>query len=163
MTKRIISFLLLVILSFGILVGCTKTESYKDDVACDFLVSELGKYIAKFDEMSQGNDVYFKYKLMADQTKVDDWSIKLMSNGVELDEIVIIKAKTTDDTKSIEETIKDYLSRRNEEWTGLYGQEDYPKLRDAEYKTFGKYTICLLLSESEKKTVFSKAKELLLK
>jgi DNA-directed RNA polymerase subunit alpha len=69
------------------------------------------------------------------------------------DEIGIIKA-IGDDTAAVEAAVKDYLAQRNEEWTGMYLVEEYPKLRDAEYRVFGRYVVYGILSESEKTALF---------
>ena len=59
-----------------------------------------------------------------------------------------------DDTAAVEAAVKDYLAQRNEEWTGRYLVEEYPKLRDAEYKVFGRYVVYGILSEADKTALF---------
>ena len=96
---------------------------------------------------------YIRYRMMLDTAIMEDYAIYMQNTGSSLDEIGIIKA-IGDDTAAVEAAVKDYLAQRNEEWTGMYLVEEYPKLRDAEYRVFGRYVVYGILSESEKTALF---------
>jgi len=51
--------------------------------------------------------------------------------------------------------VEDYLVSRNEEWTGQYLVEEYPKLENAEYRVMGRYVVYAILSEADKETLFN--------
>lgn len=155
--KKIISGCLLVVTVVLLLAACTPAETtpvYKTDVAVDTLSAAAAEKIANYSAMSKIDEMYFKYQLTADTATISQWDVRLMT-GTALDEIGIFKAASAEDVETVKQMATDYLARRNEEWTGLYLVEEYPKLRDAEVKVYGEYVVYAILSEAEKSAVFT--------
>ena len=113
-------------------------------------VAEVGSTDAPLDAVDTD---YIRYRMMLDTTIMEDYAIYMQNTGTSLDEIGVIKA-VGDDTVAVEKAVKDYLTQRNEEWTGMYLVEEYPKLRDAEYRIFGRYVVYGILSTDDKAALF---------
>ena len=71
-----------------------------------------------------------------------------------LDEFGVFLAKDEACAAQVEQTLTDYLKRRNDEWTGQYMVDEYPKLEKAQVKRDGLYVCYLILAEQERAAAF---------
>ena len=152
MKKRIFAVLLTAVLLA--LPSCKENApSYRSDKTSPEVYSAVAEVVSPDAPMAAVDTDYIRYRMMLDTSIMEDYAIYMQNTGSSLDEIGIIKA-IGDDTAAVEAAVKDYLAQRNEEWTGMYLVEEYPKLRDAEYRVFGRYVVYGILSESEKAALF---------
>ena len=152
MKKRIFAVLLTAVLLA--LPSCKEnTPSYRSDKTSMEVYSAVAEVVSPDAPMAAVDTDYVRYRMMLDTSIMENCSIHIQNTGSSLDEIGIIKA-LSDDTAAVEKAVSEYLAQRNEEWTGMYLVEEYPKLRDAEYKVFGRYVVYGILSESDKTALF---------
>ena len=153
MKKRIFAVLLTAVLLA--LPSCKENTppSYRSDKTSMEVYTAVAEVISPDAPLAAVDTDYIRYRMMLDTTIMEDYAIYMQNTGTSLDEIGIIKA-AGEDTAAVEAAIRDYLAQRNEEWTGMYLVEEYPKLRDAEYKVFGRYVVYGILSESDKTALF---------
>lgn len=153
MKKRILTALLaLALLALPSCKGNT-APTYRADIASADVYASVTEVISPEAPLAAADEDYIRYRMMLDTTIMEDCSIYMQNTGSSLDEIGIIKA-IGEDTAAVEKAVQDYLTQRNEEWTGMYLVEEYPKLRDAEYKVFGRYVVYGILSEADKTALF---------
>jgi len=112
--------------------------------------------------LSPADSDYIKYRLLLDETMMESCVVYIQNAGTSIDEFGIIKSRT-DYTDAVEKAVADYLQRRNEEWTGQYLVEEYPKLQAADYKTFGQYTVYAILSNEDKEVFYPAVSDMLVK
>lgn len=154
MNKRIVSVLAVLFALLLLLPSCgDKTVTYKADVAAQEIVDSCAAPLASFSLLAEADEDYIKYRMLLDTTTVDSHAVYIQNAGTSIDEIGVFQC-TSDDTSSIVAMVEDYLKRRNDEWTGQYLVEEYPKLRDAEYRIFGRYVVYGILSEEDKTQFF---------
>ena len=153
MKKRIFAVLLTAVLLA--LPSCTKNTppSYRSDKTAVEVYSAVAEVVSTDAPLAAVDTDYVRYRMMLDTSIMEDYAIYMQNTGSSLDEIGIIKA-IGNDTAAVEKAVQDYLTQRNEEWTGMYLVEEYPKLQDAEYRVFGRYVVYGILSESEKTALF---------
>jgi hypothetical protein len=153
MKKRIFAVLLTAVLLA--LPSCTKNTppSYRSDKTAVEVYSAVAEVVSTDAPLAAVDTDYVRYRMMLDTSIMEDYAIYMQNTGSSLDEIGIIKA-IGNDTAAVEKAVQDYLTQRNEEWTGMYLVEEYPKLRDAEYRIFGQYVVYGILSEAEKTALF---------
>ena len=153
MKKRIFAVILTAVLLA--LPSCTKNTppSYRSDKTAGEVYSAVAEVVSTDAPLAAVDTDYVRYRMMLDTSIMEDYAIYMQNTGSSLDEIGIIKA-IGNDTAAVEKAVQDYLTQRNEEWTGMYLVEEYPKLRDAEYRIFGQYVVYGILSEAEKTALF---------
>lgn len=156
MKKRIIAVLLAAVLLA--LPSCKENTppSYRSDKTSMEVYTAVAVVVSPDAPLAAVDTDYIRYRMMLDTTIMEDYAIYMQNTGTSLDEIGVIKA-VSDDTAAVEKAVKDYLTQRNEEWTGMYLVEEYPKLRDAEYRIFGRYVVYGILSAEDKTALFDAA------
>lgn len=131
----------------------SQTVTYKTDVSADSIIDACAAQLPSFSLLSEADEDYVTYRMMPDETTLAGHVVYIQNAGTSIDELGIF-ISATDDTAPVETMIEDYLARRNDEWTGMYLVEEYPKLRDAEYRVFGRYVVYAILSEDVKGQFF---------
>ena len=152
MKKKILAALLAAMLL--LLASCKgdTTVNYRTDKTAAEVYSSASAAVSSA-SLAEADEDYIRYRMMLDTSIMESCSIHIQNTGSSLDEIGIIKA-LSEDTLAVEKAVADYLAQRNEEWTGMYLVDEYPKLRDAEYKVFGRYVVYGILSEADKTALF---------
>jgi len=153
--------LLLLLVTGLLLSGCNKNSdvTYREDLRAD-QVAVCAPSLPSYSLLAPADEDYIQYRMMLDDSIMEDCAIYIQNAGNSIDEFGIIKA-AGDSADAAESAVKDYLLRRNEEWTGQYLVEEYPKLRDAEYKVIGRYVVYGILSEEDKDMLFQAVTDLL--
>lgn len=149
--------LILLILTLVLCAGCVRTldsNQYKDSIPTTELASNVSYQLSAATLITKADEDYIRYSMQLNESVMKECTIFIQNAGASLDEFGIIKA-ADGNTAALEETIKNYLTRRNDEWTGMYLVEEYPKLRDAEYKVFGNYLVYGILSDADKTVLFN--------
>ncbi len=157
--KTILTLLLLTVLCLAALAGCSnnKEVSYRTDADVHALADACSAKLASASLMADADEDYLLYRMELSESFLPDAVVRIQNAGTALDEFGIFRAPDNLSPAILEDTVKAYLAARDKEWTGLYLVEEYPKLRDAEYKVYGKYVIYAILSEEDKAALFSEA------
>ncbi len=161
-TKRILAALLLLTLTALLLFSCADdTVTYKMDVPAVSVLETCASPLASFSLLSPADEDYITYRMMLNTTTVDSYAVYIQNAGTSIDEIGIFQC-ASEDTAAVVAMVEDYLTRRNEEWTGQYLVEEYPKLENAEYRVIGRYVVYGILSDEDKETLFTATESFLL-
>lgn len=159
--RRVLSVLSLFVLSVLLLTACgEKTVSYRTDAEAVSVLEACASPLASYSLLSPADEDYITYRMMLDTSTVSSYAVYIQNAGTSIDEIGIFQC-VSDDTAAVTAMVKDYLARRNEEWTGQYLVEEYPKLENAEYRIIGRYVVYGLLSDADKESFFSAVKNYL--
>lgn len=156
MKKTILCALLAILL---LLPSCGEKEPvYRTDLTASEISDACAPVLSSAELLAAADEDYIRYRLLLDDSLAESCAVFIQNAGTSLDEFGIAKAPT-EDTSALEAAVADFLSRRNEEWTGQYMVEEYPKLEAAEYRTFGRYVIYAILSEEDKTAFFAAAEQ----
>lgn len=159
--KKILSAVAFAAVLF-LLSACGKDESpsYRSDLTASEITSACLSSLSSNALLDSADEDYIKYRLLPDGTAFESCSVYIQNAGTSIDEIGVVQS-SDEDSEALYAAVTDYLSRRNEEWTGQYLVEEYPKLRDAECKRIGSYVVYAILSEEDKTSFFNAVSELL--
>ena len=161
LSRRFLSVWLLLALSALLLTACADdTVTYKTDAAAVSVLEACASPLASYALLSPADEDYITYRMMLDTSTVESYAVYIQNAGTSIDEIGIFQCPS-DDTAAITAMVEDYLSRRNDEWTGQYLVEEYPKLENAEYRVIGRYVVYGILSDTDKETLFTGAENYL--
>lgn len=153
-TKRNLS-LISAFLIFSLLIACgEKTVEIRNDVA----VSDVSAAVASVlsgDELLSAPETYISGSMKMDVSDYDGYEVKINSQGINIDEFGVFKAKDSSQVAAVEQAVKDYLQFRIDIWMEEYMPEEYPKLENAEIKIAGNYVMYAILSDDGKKAAFN--------
>lgn len=165
MKKYTAIFLTVLLLASMLLcTGCMRSVNdkvYKDDLSTAKIAADSCAQLSAASFVTEADEDYIRYSMQLNESVMKECTVYIQNSGSSLDEFGVIKA-TADTIADLEDTVKNYLTRRNDEWTGMYLVEEYPKLRDAEYKIFGNYLVYGILSENDKDLLFTAVEAALL-
>lgn len=165
---RMIAGMVCTVLLLGV-VGCSSTdnnsdteqEKWKTDVAVDTLCAAV-------QETSAGATLAEAVDQTTVELEMSEIDISLctdmgvfMPDGTSLDEFGVFRAKDETSALQVEQMLTNYLHRRNDEWTGMYLIEEYPKLEKAKVQRNGLYVTYVILDEKEASAALKAVKELL--
>lgn len=154
MKKHILAALLTALL---LLPSCKNEQpGYRTDLSAGQLSEQCLTSVSSHELLAPADEDYIRYRLLLEDDMMESCVVYIQNAGTALDEIGIVKA-LDEDTTAIESAVQNYLKQRNEEWTGQYMVEEYPKLEAAEYRTIGQYVVYAILSEEDKVTFFDAA------
>ncbi len=159
--KKQLYFFALFLAVLCLLPACSDVAvQYKTDVNAQAVVNASSTHLPTFALLSPADADYVRYRMLLTDEVAKSYSIYIQNAGSSIDEIGVVEA-TGANGAAVSELVKDYLERRNAEWTGQYLVEEYPKLRDAEYRVYGKYVVYAILSEDDKAAFFQDAEKFL--
>ncbi len=146
--------LLPALLALLMLAACgVKTPTYRTDAEAQSILEECSSSLPAFSDLAAADEDYVKYRMAIDISAADSHTVYIQNKGTALDEVGIFRS-ASEDSGALKALIETYLKNRNDEWTGLYLVEEYPKLKDAEVRVFGKYVVYAILSDSDKAAFF---------
>lgn len=94
-----------------------------------------------------------------DLTVCQQYQVLMPSSS--LDEFGVFRANDEAAATAVETALNAYITRRNEEWTGMYNVDEYPKLEDAKVQRYGMYVVYIILDASERTAAFAAVEQLL--
>ena len=147
--QKIISLLLAAAALCALLAGCGGSKT--KDVPVKELADKVTAAIGKSDMADPGAN-YVKGYMRRSPEEIGDYIILKNVMGTNIDEIGIFKAGTLD-AAAIKEMIEGYIKILQDSWMN-YQPEEEPKLKGAEIKTVGDYTMYVILSDADKATAF---------
>ena len=153
--KKKSTLLIVFVLVLSMLLTACGGGSVKNDVA----VSELGKAIdeaiGNSGDMVDAPGSYITSSMKLDLSNVSEYTVKINSRGVNIDEYGIFKAADEAQLKELQTLVDNYLKFRIDTWMVEYMPEELPKLQNAEVKVVGNYVMYAILSDSGKSAAFS--------
>ena len=152
--KKLSCTLIIFTLLLSLLLSACGGGAVKSDVAVSELGSAIDSAIGTSD-LVDAPESYVTSYLKLDTATVSDYTVKINSRGVNIDEYGIFKASDDAQLTQLQTLVKDYLQFRMDSWMEEYMPEEFPKLQDAEVKVVGNYVMYAILSDVNKKQAFS--------
>lgn len=151
MIKKFLPLLLAVCL----LASCQKSESYRDDRSCEELIAiAIEKAPTEF-----GYDIFERESLPFPIEKSEDADGICVAYSIEsenINEIGVFHSPDKESADEIAEECEEYLEELREEKSAFiasYAAEELPKLASAEVYRFGKYTVYLIASDTDRDAI----------
>jgi len=141
------------------LAACVRpvTPAYQEAIEPAALAAYCQAVLPSGDLLADADEDYLRYRMELPEAVAAAAVIRIQNAGTALDEFGVLRAPDGVDAKAVAETIEAYLTARREEWTGMYLVEEFPKLRDAECRVFGRYVVYGILSEEDRGKLFDAA------
>ncbi len=144
--------------------GCSEKEPiYADDVSCSELMDTLEKQIpVPFGyETYSPEQIQFYFENTDDH---DDACLRYSKQSENINEIGIFHAPDAQARKELEGVIDRYLDELRTDqsaFIGSYAPEELPKLEGAEQRSYGNYTVYVILEEADRELIFETVEKLL--
>ena len=165
MMKKGYMVLILILLVGAIFSSCAK-EEFTSTLSCNELSKSLEK---EFSGDGQEFSCYSKEELkflFPDTDVYEDGLVIYSSDGVDITEIGIMRAKDENDAIALLEDAKGYIKdiqEQKREFLQNYSPSELSKLNSAEARRFGQYVIFTIAEPYESNAVFSAAEKCLKK
>ena len=144
-----------IMLLISMLAACGgKSSEVRNDVAVTDVSAAVAAVLSEKDALVSVPETYFSGSMKMDVSDYEGYDVKINSQGVNIDEYGVFKAKDSTQVAALEQAVKNYLQFRKDTWMEEYMPEEYPKLENAEVKTVGNYVMYAILSDSSKKSAF---------
>lgn len=144
-----------IMLLISMLAACGgKSSEVRNDVAVTDVSAAVAAVLSEKDALVSVPETYFSGSMKMDVSDYEGYDVKINSQGVNIDEYGVFKAKDSTQVAALEQAVKNYLQFRKDIWMEEYMPEEYPKLENAEVKTVGNYVMYAILSDSSKKFAF---------
>lgn len=152
--KKTSTAIIAMTLLFALLLSACGGKTYRNDVSASEIGSAVDGAIAAADNMVDAPASYITSSMKLDVSNLSDYTVKINSRGISIDEYGIFKAADDAQLKEIQTLVNDYLQFRLDSWMVEYLPEEFPKIENAEAKTVGSYVMYAILSDSDKKAAF---------
>lgn len=163
--KKMAALAALLILFALLLPSCGKKHVYADGFSCaDLMETALSQIPIAHGYKAYGEEQLQYYPEVSSLS--DDHSIFYSALSEDINELGIFHTETDSDGDALDLVLERYLEetlRDQEAFIGSYAAEELPKLREAEVRRFGSYTVYAILSESDRHAVFEALDALLTK
>jgi len=157
--KKIIALVTLVFIMLSVLTSC-KAE-YKSDVKVSDIADKIKENLAAKDKIKKTNNEFLEYTLGVEPSLVSEFVI--MKNSENYDEFGVIKAKSKDNAKEVQNVILEQYFPAKDGYMKNYFPDLYAKIQKAECLVLGDYVVYFILSESERTASIKDVKDLLKK
>ena len=155
-----LSFILIVLL-----VSCSKSNPYRDDISC----SDLLDAIRDEAEVNGGYSIYDSEHiafLFEDTSLFDECSVIYSTDVTDINEAGVFHCKDKDSAKALTESVSKYISemQTNERaFIESYAPRQMPKLENAEVHQYGNYIIYLIINDEDKEDAIEEIEKMLKK
>lgn len=145
--KKIISVVLVILMSFTMLTACSSSEEDVFVPEMDAVVEAVETAFGDTSTMAEMDANYIVNMMGVDvETSCDDFMVMLTNMGAVIDEYGVFKCKDETEAKAVAEALGTYIEMRIDTWMG-YLPAELPKLENAEVITEGVYVIYTALAE----------------
>lgn len=151
---KTVSIILSSVMLVLLLAACGSSSNYRDDVLVSDIASSVDGVLADGADMKELSETYITGSMGMDVSTFSEYSVKIASKGITIDEYGIFKGADASSSKKIEATVKEYLQMRVDTWMPEYMPEEFPKLQNAEVKVIGNYVMYAILSDTERASAF---------
>ncbi len=162
--KHFMTLLTLLLLTGTILFGCSEKEpNYADNLSCAELMDTLEKQIP----VPFGYETYTpdQVRYYFESTEAhDDVCLRYSKQSENINELGIFHTSDRESRQALEAVIDRYLEGMQEDqgaFVASYAPEELPKLEQATYRSFGNYTVYVILDEKDQELVFETVEKLL--
>ena len=145
----------LLLFSFIFLFSCGKETSYADGIPCRELMTLAEEKAPSDLGYTDFGETQILYEF-GDLFACDDFCLRYSTRSENINEIGILHTRSEEEAEAVEETIRSYLARMEEEqsaFIGSYAPEELPKLEKASIRRLGNYTVYMILSEEDQAAV----------
>lgn len=160
--KRI-SALFLFLSILLLLPSCGERTVYRNDLSCEALALALEAEIpVDHGYLSVGPDHWRYY--FDGTAPGDDRCIRISAVSEDINEIGIFRTTDRPSQKELLRSLQDYLDRLREEksaFIGSYAPQELPKLKEAQIRCFGDYTVYAILSREAQERLFGAMERIL--
>ncbi|NCB51827.1 MAG: DUF4358 domain-containing protein [Clostridia bacterium] len=146
--KKHLFILLAAVLALCLLAACGNKTEY-EPVMSD-VVAAVDAAIGNDGSMTAVDENYIKGSMKMDVADYEDYTVKINTMGVNIDEYGVFKGSDSAQAAEIETAVEDYLQMREDTWMPEYMPEEFPKLQAAEVWTEGNYVIYVILGDDAK-------------
>lgn len=153
--KKNIGVVIVLTLILTVFLSACGGETVKNDVAVSDLSSSLEAVLSGDTEFVDAPESYITSSMKLDVSSISEYTVKINSRGVNVDEYGIFKASDDAQLQTLQTMAKDYLQFRLDSWMAEYMPEQFPKIQSAEVKVVGNYVMYAILSDSDKAAAFS--------
>ena len=144
-----------------VLPACAQRERYRNDLPCTALMEEAERLIPSdlgYTELGSEQILYY----FEGTNTYDDVCLRYSTRSENINEIGIFHSASEEEARRLREVIAGYLTNLWEEqeaFIASYAPEELPKLKQAEIRSFGCYTVSAILSKADKESVFRAIEE----
>ena len=152
-------------ISIFLLVSCSKSNPYRDDIPC----TELSKVICDEAEVSGGYSSYDSEHiafLFEDTSLFDECSVIYSTEVNDINEAGVFHCQNKDSAKMLTESVSKYITemQTNERaFIESYAPRQMPKLENAEVHQYGNYVIYLIMNDEDKEDTIEEIEKMLKK
>lgn len=144
-----------------LLCGCSKGElDYADDIPCAELMDTAERQIpVDFGYETFGGE---HLSLYFEGMPTDDHCLRYSALSENVNEFGVFHSPDASSVKETEAMCEKYLDdlwQEKEAFIASYAPEELPKLRDAEVRSFGNYTVYAILNEDDRALLFDTVKK----
>ena len=143
--KKTVSLVLCVISILGLFTACGG-GNYRDDVAVTDIITDIEAETGLTGNMIEAPDTYVQLTMQMDIENYSEYSVRMNSKGVNIDEYGIFKAKDAAQAKEISAALESYIQYLKNRWMPEYMPEERPKLDNALIETKGLYVTYMVLA-----------------
>ncbi len=153
--KKSLSAIIILTLILTVLISACGGKTIKNDVAVSALSSSVESVLSGDTEFVDAPESYITSSMKLDVATISEYTVRINSRGVDIDEYGIFKASDDAQLKTLQTMANDYLQFRLESWMEEYMPEQFPKIQSSEVKVVGNYIMYAILSDSDKAAAFS--------
>jgi hypothetical protein len=139
-----------------LLTACSQRSSdYADDLPC----AEIAETAERQFPLDFGYEAFGSEHLSIyfDDRDTDDCCLRYSTLSEDINEFGVFHTPEGESVKETEQMCREYLDELWEEkqvFIASYAPEELPKLKDAEVRSFGRYTVYAILDEDDRSLLF---------
>lgn len=152
------------ILALTLLIACTRTPVYRDDLSAGTVASEIAKSLPDSAGLIRYTEEDIEFYLEIPAELSEDRCVMMQQSSVAIDEIGVFHAVDEESAVRIEELLEEYIDRSEEtkgDWLLNTLPEELRKLEDAEILHRGRYVIYLILSKADRRIAVENIEKIL--
>ena len=130
----------------GVMLLCSCGGKSNSDVTASELLKAAEESGASFDEMESVTKDDIKYYYELEEGWYDDFAAEISGNQAYADEIVVVKASSSENVKKVSDALKSRIESRKTTLQS-YAPEEYDKLCKSSVETKGNYVYLVVNSD----------------
>ena len=158
-TVRYLAFALCAVMLLCAVACGEETPSWRTDVTAQQVSDAVLGKTAAASLLSEQDQTVIELEMDLDLALCTEFAMYMTDST--LDEFGVFCAKDEASAATVETAVKNYIKRRNEEWTGMSMADESPKLEKATTLRCGRYVVYAVLTEAERTAAFDAVKQLL--
>ena len=163
--KRKLIFFITATMTFLLLVSCSKSQSYREDVKCTALTRTVRDKVQESADFSEYGEEEVSF-LFSDLSFCDDHSLMYSAPTGDISEIGIFHCPDEETAKDFLETVTEYIEDQKinqRTFISSYAPRELEKLDHAEVRRYGTYVIYVMLDDENRTLTFDAIENVLKK